>query len=82
MHATTTTSPSRRQVPQERAVDEDLDRVGQNLKVVMQAAAVEDGLSPGAKKARPSDDGDGGSSAGPPPKVEGDVGIYDDEGEV
>ena len=43
MHATTTTSPSRRQVPQERAVDEDLDRVGQNLKVVMQAAAVEDG---------------------------------------
>ena len=42
----------------------------------------EDGLSPGAKKARPSDDGDGGSSAGPPPKVEGDVGIYDDEGGV
>ena len=42
----------------------------------------EDGVSPGAKKARPSDDGDGGSSAGPPPKVDGDVGIYDDEGGV
>ena len=33
--------------------------------------------SPGAKKAKPSD---GGSSAGPPPKMEGDIGIYDDEG--
>ena len=39
----------------------------------------EDGGSPGAKKAKPSD---GSSSAGPPPKVEGDIGIYDDEGGV